>query len=203
NRTVENAREIVKTKPQGTSTKVMTIDEAARVLNQYKVIIQTTSVGMKPHEEQLIMNVEHMREGSIASDIVYQPIKTKFLKEAKKKGASIHFGHTMLLHQAQYALEIWTGNKVSTKGMHQQLQRMLEEGKTLLTGKQKRYLRSEAHHLKPIFQVGKTGVNENMITQINEALEKRELIKVSILQNCLDDKHTVSEQIRQGTGAEI
>ncbi|HLR80598.1 MAG TPA: ribosome assembly RNA-binding protein YhbY [Bacillota bacterium] len=73
----------------------------------------------------------------------------------------------------------------------------------MLTGKQKRYLRSEAHHLKPIFQVGKTGVNENMITQINEALEKRELIKVSILQNCLDDKHTVSEQIRQGTGAEI
>lgn len=128
NRTVENAREIVKTKPQGTSTKVMTIDEAARVLNQYKVIIQTTSVGMKPHEEQLIMNVEHMREGSIASDIVYQPIKTKFLKEAKKKGASIHFGHTMLLHQAQYAFEIWTGNKVSTKGMDQQLQRILEEG---------------------------------------------------------------------------
>src|SRR5699024_11786021 len=92
------------------------------VLNQYKVIIQTTSVGMKPHEEQLIMNVERMREGSIASDIVYQPIKTKFLKEAKKKGASIHFGHTMLLHQAQYAFEIWTGNKVRSEEHTSELQ---------------------------------------------------------------------------------
>lgn len=73
----------------------------------------------------------------------------------------------------------------------------------MLTGKQKRFLRAEAHHLKPIFQVGKTGVNQNMIDQINEALEKRELIKVSVLQNCLEDKDTVASQIAEGTGAEI
>ncbi|WP_164668545.1 ribosome assembly RNA-binding protein YhbY [Virgibacillus doumboii] len=73
----------------------------------------------------------------------------------------------------------------------------------MLTGKQKRYLRSEAHHLKPIFQVGKTGVNENMTVQISEALEKRELIKVSVLQNCLEDKETVAEQLSDGTDAEI
>ncbi|MEN2765919.1 ribosome assembly RNA-binding protein YhbY [Ornithinibacillus xuwenensis] len=73
----------------------------------------------------------------------------------------------------------------------------------MLTGKQKRFLRSQAHHLKPIFQVGKIGVNENMITQVNEALEKRELIKVSILQNCLDDKETVAEELQAGTSAEI
>ena len=52
----------------------------------------------------------------------------------------------------------------------------------MLTGKQKRYLRREAHHLSPIFQVGKGGVNENMVKQISEALEARELIKVSVLQ---------------------
>ncbi|GGA68904.1 ribosome assembly RNA-binding protein YhbY [Ornithinibacillus halotolerans] len=73
----------------------------------------------------------------------------------------------------------------------------------MLTGKQKRFLRSKAHHLKPIFQVGKIGVNENMIVQVNEALEKRELIKVSILQNCMDDKDTVAEELAEGTGAEI
>ncbi|MDS8771795.1 YhbY family RNA-binding protein, partial [Streptococcus pneumoniae] len=42
----------------------------------------------------------------------------------------------------------------------------------MLTGKQKRFLRSEAHHLDPIFQVGKGGVNEAMLVQIGEALEK-------------------------------
>ncbi|HAM81312.1 ribosome assembly RNA-binding protein YhbY [Ornithinibacillus bavariensis] len=73
----------------------------------------------------------------------------------------------------------------------------------MLTGKQKRFLRSKAHHLKPIFQVGKIGVNDNMIVQINEALEKRELIKVSILQNCMEDKDAIAEQLQEGTHAEI
>ena len=73
----------------------------------------------------------------------------------------------------------------------------------MLTGKQKRFLRSEANRLKPIFQVGKIGVNENMVTQIGEALEKRELLKVSILQNCEEDKDVVAEELAKGTGAEV
>jgi RNA-binding protein len=73
----------------------------------------------------------------------------------------------------------------------------------MLTGKQKRYLRSQAHHLTPIFQVGKGGVNENMLNQIKEALEVRELIKVSILQNNLDDKHEVAEALVAGADAEL
>lgn len=73
----------------------------------------------------------------------------------------------------------------------------------MLTGKQKRFLRKEAHHLKPIFQVGKIGVNENMVTQIGEALEKRELIKVSILQNCLEDKQTIADELSHATNATV
>jgi len=73
----------------------------------------------------------------------------------------------------------------------------------MLSGKQKRFLRAEAHHLKPIFQVGKSGVTENMVEQLKDALEKRELIKVNILQNCLEDKHTVADKLSSGTGAEL
>jgi len=73
----------------------------------------------------------------------------------------------------------------------------------MLTGKQKRFLRSKAHHLTPIFQVGKGGVNENMIKQISEALEVRELLKVSILQNCDDDRYDVADQLVEGTDAEL
>lgn len=73
----------------------------------------------------------------------------------------------------------------------------------MLTGKQKRILRSKANALKPIFQVGKIGVNENMVEQIAEALEKRELIKVSILQNCLEEKDTVAAELVEGTDAEL
>jgi RNA-binding protein len=73
----------------------------------------------------------------------------------------------------------------------------------MLTGKQKRFLRSKAHHLNPIFQVGKGGVNENMVAQIAGALEARELLKVSILQNCDEDKDVVAEKLVKGTGAEL
>ena len=73
----------------------------------------------------------------------------------------------------------------------------------MLTGKQKRYLRKHAHHLKPIFQVGKSGVTENMVSQISDVLEKRELLKVSILQNCIEDKETIADKLAKGTHAEI
>ncbi|MCR6597698.1 ribosome assembly RNA-binding protein YhbY [Bacillus halotolerans] len=73
----------------------------------------------------------------------------------------------------------------------------------MLTGKQKRFLRSKAHHLSPIFQVGKGGVNDNMIKQISEALEARELIKISILQNCEDDKNDVAEALVKGSRAQL
>ncbi|UOF92860.1 ribosome assembly RNA-binding protein YhbY [Fodinisporobacter ferrooxydans] len=73
----------------------------------------------------------------------------------------------------------------------------------MLTGKQKRYLRSMAHHLTPIFQVGKGGVSENMLEQLDAALEANELIKISILQNCEEDKDTVAAELAEGTEAEL
>ena len=73
----------------------------------------------------------------------------------------------------------------------------------MLTGKQKRFLRAEAHHLTPIFQVGKGGVNDQMLRQIEDALEARELIKVRILDNCEEDKHDVAEAFAKGTNSEL
>ncbi|MCP3772622.1 ribosome assembly RNA-binding protein YhbY [Paenibacillus sp. MZ04-78.2] len=73
----------------------------------------------------------------------------------------------------------------------------------MLTGKQKRYLRSLAHHLNPIFQVGKGGVNDHLIRHISEALEVRELIKVTVLNNCMEDRSEVAEQLSKGSGAEL
>jgi RNA-binding protein len=73
----------------------------------------------------------------------------------------------------------------------------------MLTGKQKSFLRSKAHHLNPIFQVGKGGVNENLIKQVDDALEARELIKVSILQNCDEDRDTVAATLSKGARAEL
>jgi RNA-binding protein len=73
----------------------------------------------------------------------------------------------------------------------------------MLNNKQKKYLRSQAHHLNPIFQVGKGGVNDHLITHIKEAIEVRELMKVSVLNNCLEDKHEVADALAEGAGAEL
>lgn len=73
----------------------------------------------------------------------------------------------------------------------------------MLTGKQIRYLRSLAHHLDPIFQVGKGGVTESLIKQVEEALEARELIKISVLNNCQEDKEEVAKKLASGAKAEL
>lgn len=73
----------------------------------------------------------------------------------------------------------------------------------MLTGKQKRYLRSLAHHLDPIFQIGKGGINDQLVQGVQEALEARELIKVSILQNNMEDRDLTAQELAEQTGAEL
>lgn len=73
----------------------------------------------------------------------------------------------------------------------------------MLTNKQRAYLKSKANGIESIFQVGKASVGDNMVTQIAQALKKRELIKISILQNCDDDVRDVAEEIARQTEAEV
>ncbi|MFD2829549.1 ribosome assembly RNA-binding protein YhbY [Corticicoccus populi] len=72
-----------------------------------------------------------------------------------------------------------------------------------LTSSEVKQLKKSAHHLKPIFQIGKNGVTDNFINQISDVLEKRELIKVSVLQNCLEDKDVIADDISRQTSSHI
>jgi len=126
NRTKEAAEQIARLKTPAIKTTVKSLREAEDEVGTYDVIIQTTSVGMRPHINDLVISLNNLKRNTIVSDIVYQPIETKFLQEAKKHGGQIHHGHTMLLFQAQYAFELWTGEKVSTKGMNIALKNILE-----------------------------------------------------------------------------
>ena len=75
--------------------------------------------------------------------------------------------------------------------------------KMTLTSKQKAFLKSEAHHLQPIFQIGKSGLSEEGLHQIEEALEKRELIKIHLLQNTSITIDEVAQIIEKETKAEV
>ena len=63
----------------------------------------------------------------------------------------------------------------------------------MLTSNQKRQLKAMANHINAVFQVGKDGVNSNMITDVLNYLNKHELMKVSILQNCPQTKEEVAD----------
>lgn len=125
NRTLEKAKEIKETNLIG-KTEVITLDRAEHALNQYDIIIQTTSVGMKPNVDAQIINLTNLKSNVIISDIVYQPIMTQFLKSGKIQGANIHTGHTMLLYQAELAFNIWTEKQVNVENMDLKLQEILE-----------------------------------------------------------------------------
>lgn len=73
----------------------------------------------------------------------------------------------------------------------------------MLTGKQRSYLRSLANTIQPIFQVGKGGVNDNMVKQFYDALEARELIKASVLNNSVLDVREVCNELAERTHADV
>lgn len=72
----------------------------------------------------------------------------------------------------------------------------------MLTSKQRAYLRSLSNKLEPIFQVGKGGINANQLKQIDDALERRELVKIHVLENSLLDTRAVCNEIADAIGAE-
>lgn len=72
-----------------------------------------------------------------------------------------------------------------------------------MTSKQRAYLRSLAQKIEPIFQIGKVGISDNQIEQLINALEARELIKITFLDTIPEDKNTIANEIAQKTNSEI
>lgn len=72
-----------------------------------------------------------------------------------------------------------------------------------LTSKQRAYLGGEASTLNPIFQIGKSSLTPELITALDEALEKRELIKISVLKNCADDPREIASVIAERTRSDV
>ncbi|HEN6499784.1 TPA: ribosome assembly RNA-binding protein YhbY [Streptococcus agalactiae] len=72
----------------------------------------------------------------------------------------------------------------------------------MLTSKQRAFLKSEAHSMKPIIQIGKNGLNNQIKTSVRNALDARELIKVTLLQNTDEDIHDVAEVLEAEIGCD-
>ncbi|SDE72964.1 ribosome assembly RNA-binding protein YhbY [Sporomusa acidovorans] len=80
---------------------------------------------------------------------------------------------------------------------------MVEATQTILTGKQKRFLRALGSTLDPVVQIGKSGIIDTVIATAGQALAAREIIKVRVLQNSPEVPKTVIAALARATGAEL
>lgn len=72
-----------------------------------------------------------------------------------------------------------------------------------LTSKQRAYLGSKASTLDSIFQIGKASLTPEIMKALDEALEKRELIKISVLKNCTLDPTEIGHVIGERTHSDV
>lgn len=72
-----------------------------------------------------------------------------------------------------------------------------------MTTKQRSYLKGLAMNIDPIFQVGKGSVTPEYTDAIRDAFNNKELIKISVLKNCLDDPRAIAEVLADRTGSSV
>lgn len=72
-----------------------------------------------------------------------------------------------------------------------------------MTSKQRAYLKGLAMTMDPIFQIGKASLTPEVVEAVSEALEARELIKISVLKNCVDDPKEIAETMAERTRSQV
>jgi len=100
--------------------------DLAALVKKVDILVNSTSVGMHPDVNKTLVTADMMRKGLVVFDIVYNPIETRLLKEAKRAGALTINGVNMLVHQGAESFRIWTGREAPIKVMEDAVRCALE-----------------------------------------------------------------------------
>ena len=73
----------------------------------------------------------------------------------------------------------------------------------MITSKQRAYLRGLANSIPAIMQIGKGGIGDNLVKTVSDALEARELIKMSVLENCMETPRDMANALAAATNADV
>ena len=125
NRTVERAEELAsQLNAKFHANAVRAIELRAEVLGPTvagaDIIVNTTSLGMNPHSEGMPeLPVDRIRPDAFVYDLIYNPLETRLLREARQRGARGAHGAGMLARQGALALELWTGRPAPAELMEQ------------------------------------------------------------------------------------
>lgn len=97
-------------------------EEFDKLLSKADFIVNATPLGMYPHlESQPTINWDLLQQSAVISDLVYNPLVTKFMAEGIRRGHTAVGGEGMLIEQGALAFELWTGVKAPTTVMRQAL----------------------------------------------------------------------------------
>lgn len=72
-----------------------------------------------------------------------------------------------------------------------------------MTSKQRAYLKGLAMNIEPVFQVGKSSLTPEFTESIAECFNRRELVKISVLKNCMDDPREIADMLAERTRSEV
>lgn len=72
-----------------------------------------------------------------------------------------------------------------------------------MTSKQRAYLKGLAMNIEPVFQIGKSGLTPEVTEAVNEAFNTRELLKLSVLKNCLEDSKEIAAVLGERTNSQV
>ena len=116
NRTKERAeqlKETIHSVNDAVKVNLYSEEQLAKRAKHLDCVINTTSIGMSPNSKESPLNGGAVfSENCLAFDLVYNPLKTKFLQDAEKQGAPVVNGLQMLVAQAVYSVEIWMGGNI-------------------------------------------------------------------------------------------
>ncbi|MEM2192047.1 MAG: shikimate dehydrogenase, partial [Candidatus Hadarchaeales archaeon] len=132
NRTLEKAKVLAEIVRKATGRSIEVIPFEKKLLKETiagaDILINATSVGMRPKVGQTIATADMLHPGLIVNDIVYKPLRTKLLREAEKAGARTVDGLGMLVNQAALAFKIWTKKDPPVEVMRRAAERALGAG---------------------------------------------------------------------------
>ena len=111
NRSVERARNLVDDLRPQTSAELRYggLTQLPGVIDDTDVLINTTSVGMSPNTSDSPVPEELLHGGLFVYDVIYNPMKTRLLRDAEEKGVGVLNGVQMLVYQGAEAFKMWTG----------------------------------------------------------------------------------------------
>jgi len=120
NRSEGNARLLLEVSvPLGLNCKIVPWEEIPAFSRTAELIVNATTVGM--NSEPSLLDYQNINKHAIVYDIVYRPVHTALLDNAKQVGAEVIYGYEMLLHQGAKSFEIWTGMSAPIDGMKKAL----------------------------------------------------------------------------------